>query len=980
MADLLTIGSTATQLYRQALSTVSNNIANINSDGYSRQEVTMAESAPTQRGVSYMGTGARLTGIQRAYDEFAASSIRTSQSALSAQQPMVRYTDRLINLMGSENGGLSSAIDQFFSSATTLSTYPSEQAYRQEFLSDAGYLASRVQGISSDLTALESEIKGEILSNLDELNQLSASLALVNRQLGKNTKQSLQPPAILDQRDYLMREMSKLAKLDFDFDLAGRVNVKLAGASDNTTFVKTNESKELSVVYSSKPGSPAAIMFDLYGEKINVGSLKGGAIGGLLSFRDDVFEPMRSELDSLVYSLARSVNKVHAAGMNQNNEIGQELFTLSTTYKASDVSGNTDSGVTITAKENSLSTVGAFEAEWSASESTWLVTDIATGASLGIKPTGSSGSAFEYAGLAVSLNESPTHGRRFTVEPMLRASENIALAITSTDQIANAGRLMVHQSINNARLLDVEIDYGYSEPIPLTRETIDAGLQPNFLKKLTVDANSKEPSLRIPEGSQGFSITIHPPLNENQSLQLFTSQRNHLVGTELDEEESVRLASATTLDSNATYISDYVNKTGNAAYKDLEFKIGASASGSLLTYDIPKQTNTSGSLTTLIASGDLTLNGVALGELTLENGSTLSAKDIAEWVNEIKDSSAVYATARNVITIDPANFDSTRRLSINNIDIITDTAPASTQELVALVNLQSTDTNVEGLIDRDGNFVLRNTAGNEGANIILGNPDSTGTTNFLGRKNSIVTGRVYYEGDIIDFGFKDYWMGNGKAQDLSRLGLATTLSSDTTISEDFFVYATGDAEIAELQYRVGDKQSVTEFLIEKPLIFTFTGSNTVEIRDKATDTVLSKRTYESAKDIVFGDVKIRLSGAPMVGDTFTLQPNTGVLGDNSNIVALTALQNVRLEDGETPVQTYITMVNSIGNVNSLSKMSAEALEVVYNDAVALGDSASGVSLDDEAANLIRYQQSFQAAAQVIKVSGDLFDSILSASR
>ena len=89
MSDLLTIGATATQLYRQALSTVSNNIANINSDGYSRQEVTTAENAPSQQGVSYLGTGARLVGVQRAYDEFAESGIRTSQSALSAQEPMI---------------------------------------------------------------------------------------------------------------------------------------------------------------------------------------------------------------------------------------------------------------------------------------------------------------------------------------------------------------------------------------------------------------------------------------------------------------------------------------------------------------------------------------------------------------------------------------------------------------------------------------------------------------------------------------------------------------------------------------------------------------------------------------------------------------------------------------------------------------------------------------------------------------------------
>jgi flagellar hook-associated protein 1 FlgK len=95
---------------------------------------------------------------------------------------------------------------------------------------------------------------------------------------------------------------------------------------------------------------------------------------------------------------------------------------------------------------------------------------------------------------------------------------------------------------------------------------------------------------------------------------------------------------------------------------------------------------------------------------------------------------------------------------------------------------------------------------------------------------------------------------------------------------------------------------------------------------------------------------------------------------------LANVQNTRLEGGEIPVQAYITLVNGVGNVNSLSKMSAEALEVVYDDAVAIGDAASGVSLDDEAANLIRFQQSYQAAAQIIKISGDLFDAILSASR
>ncbi len=64
MSDLLNIGASAAELYRQALSTVSNNIANLNSDGYSRQEITAQENNPVLQGVSYLGTGANSKGIQ----------------------------------------------------------------------------------------------------------------------------------------------------------------------------------------------------------------------------------------------------------------------------------------------------------------------------------------------------------------------------------------------------------------------------------------------------------------------------------------------------------------------------------------------------------------------------------------------------------------------------------------------------------------------------------------------------------------------------------------------------------------------------------------------------------------------------------------------------------------------------------------------------------------------------------------------------
>ena len=107
MSDILSIGAGATQLYRQSLATVSNNIANLNTEGYSRQVASSAEGMPSQQGTVFIGTGARLQGISRAYDEFIESGLRNSSSDLSTQEPMIQYANRIVDIMGSQASGLS---------------------------------------------------------------------------------------------------------------------------------------------------------------------------------------------------------------------------------------------------------------------------------------------------------------------------------------------------------------------------------------------------------------------------------------------------------------------------------------------------------------------------------------------------------------------------------------------------------------------------------------------------------------------------------------------------------------------------------------------------------------------------------------------------------------------------------------------------------------------------------------------------------
>ncbi|MFZ9467978.1 MAG: flagellar basal body protein, partial [Limnohabitans sp.] len=105
MSDILGIASGAVSAYQRMLSTVSNNIANVSTDGYSRQSASLEANLPAKTGASYIGTGVMFSAVKRAYDEFADSNLRKSTSDLMGQEPMVTYSQRVIDIMGDKSIG-----------------------------------------------------------------------------------------------------------------------------------------------------------------------------------------------------------------------------------------------------------------------------------------------------------------------------------------------------------------------------------------------------------------------------------------------------------------------------------------------------------------------------------------------------------------------------------------------------------------------------------------------------------------------------------------------------------------------------------------------------------------------------------------------------------------------------------------------------------------------------------------------------------
>ena len=343
MSDLVSIASTAVNAYQRALGTVSNNIANVDSVGYSRQETSLTENAPRAYGTSYLGTGVNVDGVRRLYDAFIENSLRNSTAELGTQEPLVNYANRVVDIMGSEDVGLVSAFDAFFDAARQLSTDPSSVILRSQFLNKTELLTERFQTIHTQLSLVDQETIEAMDSEVASLNTLSQQLALVNRQLGKVKLLDRQPPTLLDQRDQLLRDMSKLAKINVTEAVNGSVTVSIGSSATRGQIVQNDVSRPLSAVYAGSDASRVSLV-------INAGSpqaetivgFSGGSISGLMTFRANLLQPSYAQLDSLAQTLVGEVNAIHTEGIDLNGDVGINLLKIDPQFSLKAELGDSD--------------------------------------------------------------------------------------------------------------------------------------------------------------------------------------------------------------------------------------------------------------------------------------------------------------------------------------------------------------------------------------------------------------------------------------------------------------------------------------------------------------------------------------------------------------------------------------------------------------------------------------------------------------
>ena len=990
MADILSVGTSAANVYRQALTTVSNNIANLNTDGYSRQEAISTQNLPTEQGQSFIGTGASLKRITRSYDQFLEGNLRQSNSELSSQTPLINYSQRIVDIMGDSQSGLAGALDKFFSDAEVLSTDPASGGLRTTFLASSESLVSRIRSISQSLSDVVRDVNGETETVVDAINEKASQLAFLNGQMASNPSKLSQNPALMDSRDLLLHELSGLVKIKVTENSAGLVDVELAGAGAAGTIVNGIESRDLGVKAYADATKKSLVSADPAGNSIPLPAIQGGELGGLINLRNAALMETVSDFDLFVEGFAKEINKIHSGSMDKKNQSGAQLFSTSPVVElvSSDMRAESPATAIVTDVKN---TVPSIDVTWYAQDKKFLVQDgvadkwfdSATATGIGKIKTN---------GLEIDVTKALSDRQTITLSVLSRPAETIKVAIANGDEIAAADRLRVIVDTANNGDSKATITYD-PERADVTLPGFDLGSLVNGSKVLNnlVSTDNIKPWGYLTEGSTGSSIVLDTPVGNTTRIDLITKDGVHILGKK-PADSSLWLTGNSFFNEGVSYSDTYLNKRGSNAFLDLDVTFGfnqakspmlpASSPNEFTSDSVNAYTNSTGSSVAWIANGALSLNGTSLNALNVANTATTSANTLATWLNAQSNSTGVTATAVTEINITKKQAKFGQGLTINGATITNANTATTLSQLADRIGALSATTGVDAYLGLDDNLVITNTAGNEGKNITIG---STAAPNTLGVTDATYSGKLKLSAaGNIKFQVNELSGTLGYISELSKLGISGGVFIDGAVPEDLAVLITDTtASNVTVEARVASKaaDSVLNPQPEDPLKLDFLAGGLVTITDTKTNTIVRKQAFDPLKPIIYKGIDIRFDNAPLVGDSFVVEPNLDAPGDNGGIRRIALLQTQPIFLGSRNAgDAYTDIVNDMGAKGFVAEISKQALDVVYTQAVEAESAASGVTLDREAADLVRYQQSFQAAAQIIQVSTRLFDSIIQATR
>ena len=519
MAGLFDIGSSGIAAYRKALNVTGQNIANLNTDGYRRRDVSLTEISGSQGGITAVsdqsGLGVRAQDVTRAFDSYVAERARDSQSDFYEIEALNTALSALEDVVVPQDYDLTFYLNTFFSALGGIGQSPGDMAPRISALEQAGTLATGFSETANNLENLRQAILAQAEQVTSELNTNIKAMQTMQSQLLSSGQGGSAPNAMLDERDRLVLAISDLAGLSVEYGSRGDVTLTLGETLGGPKLIDGLKAGQIGLdvgdgrinVMSGKAGSATLTQ-----------QLSSGRLSGLLAAYEAVSLTIDS-LDVMAQKVVTDLNAVHSSGLTLDGQRGQAMFSLSAASVSAD--GNNLGQIATSVDDTKLDGESNINLQlmFDAKANLWRGYDSAGNEQV------SGTKSIAIGGLSVVIDGKPADGDILMLRTSQGAAANMKFLLTRPQDFAAAGLTLASADSKNLGTGDLTATMG-APLVASTLRPIDA--------VLTNSASAMSATRLLKEGA----ITSIPATAT--SVELFSLARQDSVSYTLSPAEMSR--------------------------------------------------------------------------------------------------------------------------------------------------------------------------------------------------------------------------------------------------------------------------------------------------------------------------------------------------------------------------------------------------------------------------------------------------------
>jgi len=303
-----------------ALQITTNNIANANTPGYSREVPIFQEAAPTVDGNLSVGNGVVFEGYQSVRDELVSNQIQQETQAQSSANAQLSSLQQIQPTFTTSTEDIGTQMSALFTSLSSLSTNPASSAERQGVLTAGSNLVAAFNTASSALTTQQSALNLPVTQDVSQINQLTQQIAALNPKLAELAAAGQDGGSLQDQQTQLVLQLSALTNVSATQTASGET----LSTGNGTPLVVGSQSYALQTATGS---DGMQHVLDHNGADITA-SLTSAGLGGTIQMRDKTIPGLLGQLDTLANQFGNAFNAAQAEGFDQNGAPGANFFTV----------------------------------------------------------------------------------------------------------------------------------------------------------------------------------------------------------------------------------------------------------------------------------------------------------------------------------------------------------------------------------------------------------------------------------------------------------------------------------------------------------------------------------------------------------------------------------------------------------------------------------------------------------------------------